>query len=110
MTPQQREQQHEQREQALTMQVFSISAGMVGVCLTGIGLLRLLASHSHVETLGDDILAADSVLFMLACVLSFWSFKTDRHLKALRRAVDTVFLAALGCMVLVCAMIAYALV
>ncbi|TJZ77597.1 hypothetical protein [Chitiniphilus eburneus] len=106
MTPQQRE----QREHELTMHVFSISAAMVGVCLTGIGLLRLLATNTHVERLGDEILAADAVLFMLACVLSFWSFKTDRHLLALRRVIDGVFMLALGCMVLVCALIAYELV
>jgi hypothetical protein len=34
----------EQREQELTMNVFTLSAGLVGVCLRGIGLLRLITN------------------------------------------------------------------
>ncbi len=74
----------EHREHDLTMQVFAISAAMVGVCLTAIGILRLITSQSRAETIGDELLAADAVLFMACCFLSFWSFKTKnvrlRHL------------------------------
>jgi hypothetical protein len=33
------------------MHVFAISAAMVGVCLTVIGILRLITSQSRVETI-----------------------------------------------------------
>ena len=102
----------EHREHDLTMHVFAISAAMVGVCLTAIGILRLITSQSRAETIGDELLAVDAVLFMACCFLSFWSFKTKnvrlRHL--LRSIIDGSFMLALTIMVLVCAFIAYAIV
>ena len=102
----------EQREHDLTMHVFSISAAMVGVCLTAIGILRLVAAQTKVQTLGDELLAVDAVIFVLCCFLSFWSFKTKqfRYRQRLRIVVDSLFIAALFLMVSVCAIIAYALI
>lgn len=103
---------HEQREHDLTLNVFSISAAMVGVCLTAIGILRLIATQTNVQTLGDEFLAADAVLFVTCCFLSFWSFKTIRAKlrQRLRLLVDILFMIALVVMVGICAIIAYALV
>ena len=103
---------HEQREHDLTMHVFSISAAMVGVCLTAIGILQLVAAQTRVQTLGDEFLAADAVLFVVGCFLSFWSFKTSqpKRRRRLRLLVDTLFMLALVVMVGVCTIIAYALV
>jgi len=101
----------EEREHELTLHVFSISAGMIGVCLTAIGILRLVTSQSSTETIGDNLLAADAVLFVLCCFLSFWSFKTRREplRRRLRLAIDVLFMLALSVMVVVCAIIAYAI-
>ena len=102
----------EHREHDLTMHVFAISAAMVGVCLTAIGILHFVTSQTRVETIGDELLAADAVVFMVCCFLSFWSFKTKnlrlRHL--LRLIIDGSFMLALTIMVVVCAIIAYAVV
>jgi hypothetical protein len=102
----------EQRDHDLTMHVFSISAAMVGVCLTAIGLIRLVAAQTKVQTLGDDLLALDAVIFVVCCFLSFWSFKTKRprYRQRLQLAVDGLFMVALALMVGVCAIIAYALI
>lgn len=103
---------HEQREHDLTMHVFSISAAMIGVCLTAIGILQLVAAETKVQTIGDELLAADAVLFVVCCFLSFWSFKTG-HLatrRKLRLLVDGLFMLALVLMVGVCTIIAYALI
>ena len=102
----------EQREHDLTLHVFAISAAMVGVCLTAIGILRLITAQTQVQTLGDEFLAADSVLFVVCCSLSFWSFKT-RHAKLrqrLRMTIDTLFMLGLVVMAGVCVVIAYALI
>ena len=101
----------EQREHDLTMHVFAISAAMVGVCLTAIGILRLITTQTRVETIGDDLLAADAVVFMVYCFISFWSFKsrTARLRHRLRLIIDGLFMLALTIMVLVCALIAYAI-
>lgn len=102
----------EQREHELTMHVFSVSAAMVGVCLTAIGILRLVAAQTKAQTLGDDLLAMDAVVFVVCTSLAFWSFKTS-HLATrrwLRVVVDTLFLVGLAVMACICAIIAYALV
>lgn len=102
----------EQREHEITMQVFTLSAGLVGVCLTGIGLLRLFTSHTRVNTVADDLLAVDAVIFMTCCFLSFWSFKTagTHRRRLLCIVLDALFMVALVLMVAVCALIAYAIV
>jgi len=94
------------------MHVFSISAAMVGVCLTAIGILQLVAAETKVQTLGDELLAVDAVIFVVCCFLSFWSFKTKlpKYRKKLRLAVDSLFMVALILMVSLCAIIAYALI
>jgi len=101
----------EAREHDLPMHVFTVSAGMVGVCLTAIGLLRLIAAQSNVQTIGDDLLAVDALLFVVCAFLAFWSFKAKepRIRKRLRLVVDTLFLAALAGMGAICAVIAYAI-
>ena len=102
----------EQREHELTMHVFSVFAAMVGVCLTAIGILRLVAFQTKVQTLGDDLLAIDAIVFVLCATLAFWSFKIS-HPKTRRRVrlvVDTLFLVGLSAMAFVCSVIAHALV
>lgn len=100
----------ENREHDLTMHVVAVSAAMVGVCLTAIGLLRLVASQTKVQTLGDDLLAVDALLFVVCAFLAFWSFKTKLPVlrRRLRLLVDIVFLLALAAMGAICAVIAYA--
>ena len=103
---------HEQSEHEITMHVFSMSAGLIGVCLAAIGILRLVAAQSQYQTLGDDLLALDAVLFVSCCFLSFWSFKTKnlQLRNRLRLIVDSLFMLALALMVGVCGIIAWALV
>ena len=94
------------------MHVFAIFAGMVGVCLTAIGILRLVTNQDKVQTVGDDLLAVDSVLFVVCSFLSFWSFKSiDKEFRQrLRLVADTILLLALAIMACVCCVIAYAIV
>lgn len=98
-----------QPKQDLAIQIFSISVGMVGLCLSSIGILRLLAHASGIETIGDELLAAAAVLFMLCCFSSFWSFKAKgEHIRPLlRRTNEGIFILSLAIMVVVCVLIAY---
>lgn len=101
----------EQREHDLTMQVFAVSAAMVGVCLTAIGILQVVAAQKQAQTLGGDLLALDALLFVSCCALAFWSFKTrqPRRRQRLRWVVDILFLAGLFAMAGICAVIAYSI-
>ena len=47
----------------LCVQQMSVSAGMVGVCLTVIGLFRLVQNLNQMGTIVDDLVAINSMLF-----------------------------------------------
>lgn len=100
----------EQREFELSLAVFAVSAGLVGVCLTGIGLLQVMHGLSKVNTLGDELLALDSGLFLLTCMLAFFSFRTgdSRRRRLLRKSSDVIFLLGLGLLAAVSALITFA--
>ena len=99
-------------EEGISIHIFSTFATMVGVCLTVIGIFRLLFQFQPVGTIGDDLLAMDAMLFLIACVLSYWGLRSRRarRRRIAERAADIVFLAALSVMTLTCALITYAFI
>ena len=98
-------------ETDICVHIFTVSAGMVGVCLTVIGILQIVTSARKADTLADDFLAADAVLFLVSCVLSYWALRTRsiRRMHRVERFADCIFLLALLFMVGVCGFIIFAL-
>jgi len=84
---------------------------MVGVCLTVIGILRVVISTHRIDTLADDFLAADAVLFLISCLLSYWALRTRsvKRMHAVERIADSIFLLALLFMAGICGFITYAI-
>lgn len=90
--------------------IFTVSAAMVGVCLTVVGIIRLgITLSPGYSTLADDLLAADAFAFMAACLLSYSSLRTPSpsRTKRLERYADVLFVIGLSTMCLVCAVIAF---
>jgi hypothetical protein len=58
-------------EQDICIHIFTVSSAMVGVCLTVIGLIRVVITLGTADTLADDFLAADALLFLISCLLSY---------------------------------------
>ena len=85
---------------------------MVGVCLTVIGLVHVVLHIKPADTLADDLLAGDALLFLASCILSYWALRTrnQRRMNRVERVADAVFLLALLLMVGVCVLITYAMV
>lgn len=104
-----------ERSQALQedicVHIFTVSAAMVGVCLTVIGLIRIVISVRHADTLADDFLAFDAVLFLASCLASYVALRTRhiRRMHRLERFADAIFIVALIAMVMVCMFITYAI-
>jgi len=99
------------REENICIHIFSVSAGMVGVCLTVIGLIRVVITLGRADTLADDFLAGDSVLFLTASLLSYTALRSHgtRRMKKYERMADWLFILAMTMMVGICAFIAYAI-
>lgn len=99
-------------EEDISIHIFDTSATMVGVCLTVIGLFKLLLQLKSISTWADDLLSVDATLFLSACGLAYWALRT-RSIKRRHRTekvADVIFLVALTLMTIVCALITYTLV
>ena len=96
----------------LAQHIFSASAGMIGVCITVIGLFRISDRLKHLSTIGDDLLAVDALAFLMSCTLAYVTLRTRaRHRRyRLEQWADGIFLVALAVMAIICGLIAYELV
>ena len=99
----------EKQEENIAGHIFSVSAGMVGVCLTVISLIHIGITMRGVGTLGDDLTALDAIIFILACFTSYSAMKTkDRKRRLLlEKIADRIFLSGLSLMVMVCLFVVY---
>ena len=52
-------------EEDICIHLFSVSAAMVGVCLTVTGLIRVIISTRNINTVADDLLSVDALFFFL---------------------------------------------
>ncbi|MCM3904982.1 MAG: hypothetical protein ND866_25065, partial [Pyrinomonadaceae bacterium] len=58
-------------EEDISVHIFTTSATMVGVCLTVIGLFKLILQQKFISTCADDLLSIDAMLFLSACGLAY---------------------------------------
>ncbi len=92
--------------------IFSVSSGMVGVCLTGIGLVKVVTQSAALDTICDELIVLDAMLFSLAALLSYRAL----HLLIRGRGhipgpvVDSVFFLGLCLMVLICGVFAWSVI
>lgn len=56
--------------------LLSVSTGMVGVCLTAIGLVSVFKALKNWEGMVDELLAVSSLLFSVVTLLSFLAMRT----------------------------------
>jgi Kef-type K+ transport system membrane component KefB len=96
-------------EQDICTHIFTVSSAMVGVCLTVIGLIRVVITLGRADTLADDLLAGDALLFLISCLLSYWALRSRslRRMHRLEKIADGIFILAMIGMVIICALITY---
>ncbi len=70
-------------EHDICIHIFTVSSAMVGVCLTVIGLIRVVITLGRADTLADDLLAG--------------------------KIADGIFIVAMIGMVIICAVITYSI-
>src|SRR4029077_3988555 len=92
-------------EHDICIHIFTVSSAMVGVCLTVIGLSRVVITLGNADTLADDFLAGDALLFLISCLLSYWALRSRglRRMHRLEKIADGIFIIAIIEMVVVCA-------
>jgi len=99
-------------EADISIHIFTVSASMVGVCLTVIGIVRIVIGAKNINTIADDLLAVDAFIFLCSCLLSYWALRTrsKRRMHQAERLADAIFILGLVLMVAVCGLIVYVLV
>ncbi len=95
----------------ITIHVFTVSATLVGVCLTVIGIFFMSRRLSHIKSFGEVLIAFDALLFLVSCFLSYAALRMRRIERRHRqeRFAEEVFFAALAFMVFICGFIIYEL-
>jgi hypothetical protein len=98
-------------EEDICIHLFSVSAAMVGVCLTVIGLIRVVISTQKINTLADDILSLDALFFLCSCLCAYWALRMrgSHRMHLLERIADGTFVMGLILMVAVCVIITYSI-
>jgi hypothetical protein len=98
-------------EQDISIHIFTVSSAMVGVCLTVIGLIRVVITLGKADTITDDFLAADALLFLVSCLLSYWALRSRslRRMHRIERVADAIFIVAMVGMAVICALITYSI-
>src|SRR5437899_12267187 len=93
------------------MHLFTVSSVMLARWCTVSCLLRVLITLRRADTLADDFLASDALLFLTSCLLSYAALRARsfrrRHL--IERAADVVFITAMVVMTVICGFITYAM-
>jgi hypothetical protein len=99
-------------EDDISIHIFTTSATMVGVCLTVIGVLRVVLRMRSVSTWADDLLSIDALLFLSACGVAYWALRTRSKRRRLltEKIADVIFLFGLTLMTSICALITYTIV
>ncbi len=95
------------------MHIFSVSAGLVGVCLTVIGIIRIGRNlQPGYSTIADQLLAIDASVFTAACLLAYASIRGrgKAHAKRLERHADRLFLLGMAAMAVICSIVAFSFV
>src|SRR5947209_1479343 len=108
--PQRQGNQDQRLEQDISIHIFTVSSTMVGVCLTVIGLIRVVITLGNADTVADDLLAADALLFLVCSMVSYSALRLAAKGGRRRREpfADGIFIVAMSLMVAICAFITYA--
>lgn len=96
-------------ELQISIHIFSVSAALVGVCLTVIGIFRAIGELKNFSTLGDNILAVDALIFLGSFMFAYSALrsKDKARQRRLERIADVLFILGLCLMAVVCTIIAY---
>lgn len=81
----------------ICVHIFTASAAMVGVCLTVVGIIRVVITLRRTGLFADDLLAVDAMLYLASCLLAYWALRTRslRRNHRIERCADALFLLAL---------------
>lgn len=99
----------QKREEKLSINIFTVSAGLIGVCITLIGIINVFCSVRSRKTIIDDLVVFNAIGFLAACILSYCALRTrnNHNFERLERFADGIFLISLTGLIVICLMMVY---
>lgn len=94
----------EEKSAGIAHHIFSGSITMIGVCVTIIALFRAFKISS--ETFADNILGADTFIFIVATLFAYASLRKGSS-KRMERIADVLFFTGMLTMIIVSVLILY---
>ncbi|BAN36381.1 hypothetical protein SCD_n02579 [Sulfuricella denitrificans skB26] len=85
---------------SISNHILPTSATMAGVCITVIGIVRLIETRHHASTIIDNLMAFTGLIFLISCFLSYLSIRSVRRAVKFEKYADILFLAGLSLMVI----------
>ena len=99
-------------ERNLASHIFTTSSLMVGICITIISVIHSDGNSNSLATIVDDIIGINSLIFLLACFLSYAVLRGHgfRKLHRLETIADSVFLLGMSIMAVACILFVWAII
>ncbi|MBZ9785607.1 hypothetical protein K9857_29090 [Pseudomonas sp. REP124] len=81
----------------ICVHIFASSGAMVGVCLTVVGILRVVINIRQEDLIGQNLLAVNAIIYLMTCLIAYWALRTRRAKRnhRLERIADGLFLFGL---------------
>ena len=92
-------------DNTISKHILPTSATMVGVCMTVISILKISAGSSN--TWADEILAIDSLFFIVSAILSYISIRNQAEGSQYEDWADRIFIFGLVVMTLACFIVVF---
>ena len=78
----------------LLSHILPTAATMVGVCITVIGLIKVVEGNTH-DTILDEVIAVNALGFLLSAVLSYISQRSKTEKVRIETWADMLFIGSL---------------
>jgi hypothetical protein len=91
---------------SISSHILPTSANLVGVCIMSLSLVKLLPRHGW-STWVDEMLALDSMVFLVSVALSYASLRIKRHSPTLENWAELFFLGGLVLIILASLVLTY---
>ncbi len=84
--------------------ILSLSSAKIGMCLTLLGLVRVVEGLKNIQTLVDELLAIIAGGFLISSLLTYSALKKEEGegKQKLGRAGDIIFTGSLGLLAVIC--------
>jgi hypothetical protein len=88
--------------------IFPTASNLLGLCFVLLSFIKV--SKMSGETIIDEILGIEIILFLASSIFSYASMRSRRQTDKYEKIADIIFLIALGCLALISMVIVFELI